>query len=84
MKKGFFIALLTILTLSFAPDLFAAASGGSADIDAAAVDLTKTTKAVGSLFGWVVAFAGGIFAFLGIGWSLFFCFINSFAVLVMC
>ena len=64
MKKGLFIALLTILTLSFTPDLFAAT--GSADIDAAAVDLTATTKAVGSLFGWVVAFAGGIFAFLGI------------------
>tara|TARA_B100000073_G_scaffold343304_1_gene347875 strand:+ start:213 stop:569 length:357 start_codon:yes stop_codon:yes gene_type:complete len=62
MKKGLFIALLTILTLSFAPDLFAA----SADIDEAAVDLTNTTQAVGSLFGWVVAFAGGIFAFLGI------------------
>ncbi len=64
MKKGLFIALLTILTLSFTPDLFAAT--GSADIDAAAVDLTNTTKAVGSLFGWVVAFAGGIFAFLAI------------------
>ena len=64
MKKGLFIVLLTILTLSFAPDLFAA--NGSVDIDAAAVDLTNTTKAVGSLFGWVVAFAGGIFAFLGI------------------
>ena len=62
MKKGLFIVLLSILTLSFAPDLFAA----SADIDAAAQDLTKTTQAVGSLFGWVVAFAGGIFAFLGI------------------
>ncbi len=62
MKKGLFIVLLSILTLSFAPDLFAA----SADIDEAAVDLTNTTKAVGSLFGWVVAFAGGIFAFLGI------------------
>ena len=62
MKKGLFIALLSILTLSFAPDLFA----GSADIDTAAKDLTETTKAVGSLFGWVVAFAGGIFAFLGI------------------
>jgi len=62
MKKGLFIALITILTLSFAPDLFAA----SADIDEAAKDLTDTTKAIGSLFGWVVAFAGGIFAFLGI------------------
>ena len=62
MKKGLFIALLTILTLALAPDLFAA----SKDIDEAAVDLTNTTKAVGSLFAWVVAFAGGIFAFLGI------------------
>ena len=62
MKKGLFIVLLSILTLSFAPDLFAA----SADIDEAAADLTKSTQAVGSLFGWVVAFAGGIFAFLGI------------------
>ena len=64
MKKGLFIALLTILILSFAPDLFA--ENTTKDIDGAAADLTGTTKAVGSLFGWVVAFAGGIFAFLGI------------------
>ena len=64
MKKGLFIALITVLALSFAPDLLAAS--GSVDIDEAAKDLTNTTKAVGSLFGWVVAFLGGIFAFLGI------------------
>ena len=62
MKKGLFIAIIMVLAIGFAPDLFAATT----KIDDVATNLTGTTKAVGSLFGWIVAFAGGIFAFLGI------------------
>jgi amino acid transporter len=61
MKKQIITIIAIVLSILFIPDIFAADK-----IDDVAVNLTNSTKAVGSLFGWIVAFAGGIFAFLGI------------------
>jgi amino acid transporter len=61
-NKTFITVVFAMLALIIVPDLFAEAI----KIDDVANNLTGTTKAIGSLFGWVVAFSGGVFAFLGI------------------
>ena len=62
LTKTLLTILVSVLALVVSPDLLAE----TAKIDDVATNLTDTTKAVGSLFGWIVALAGGFFGFLGI------------------
>jgi amino acid transporter len=62
MKKKIITVIAIALSILLIPDLVAATE----KVDDVAKNLTGSVIAIGSLFGWIVAFAGGIFAFLGI------------------
>lgn len=62
LTKTLLTILVAVLATVISPELLAE----TAKVDDVANNLTDTTKAVGSLFGWIVALAGGFFGFLGI------------------